>query len=107
MHVRVKVHVFNVGEFGDPETGPALIQAHLNKTRDYFQPYGIELDFATPHQILDASSYDRIESENEIAQMKAAFAESPATQINVYVTNYYFQEGQEQWKPFGGRGYYP
>lgn len=100
MKVRVRVHVFSVPVYGDPETGPGLIQDHLDNTRGYFRPYGIELQ-STFHQILNASSYDLVESEQEILNMKSAYADSPSTKLNVYVTDFYSGE------VFGGRGKYP
>ncbi len=99
MRVRVKVHVFNVGQYGQ-SGGEQLIQAHLDATKLYFQPYGIELvsDF---ERILDASSYDLIQTDQAIIDMKNTYAESPETQLNVYVTNFF------NGNVFGGRGKYP
>lgn len=100
MKIRVMVHVFSVAPYDNTQFGGPLIQTHLDNTKDYFEPYGIELDFDF-EQVLNASSYNDVDSEQEILDMKSTYADSPSTKLNVYVTDFYDGE------VFGGRGKYP
>lgn len=97
--IRIAFHVFREDDGSNPAVSELAVAQQMDQLNADFAPSRIQ--FVETVEFIDESDY-RVFDDNEEIEMKNAFADSPATTLNVYVatvTGGYLGIGTFPWDP--------
>jgi hypothetical protein len=106
MTVRVRLHVLDpeITELDEPERTNE-ISGQVDKIKDHYADWKIALDVSW--HVVEQAQYGTVYTWGDVAYMKAAYAENPADQLNVYVTDIQIDEDDNDVPDFAGHGTFP
>jgi hypothetical protein len=83
--IRIRIHIFAETNGSNPASSLAETQLQINSLNSQFAPYRIQ--FVHTAHVINDSAFRNFSPGVEDSAMKNTYAESPATQLNVYVVN--------------------